>query len=215
MNELLYLRTPLTDTQRERIAQIVKSGGLIVVPTDTIYGIGANALDPAAVDRLRAAKGRGRQMPPPVVVDSLESALPLVASSSPILEKLAKDFWPGALSIIVRDNPEAKLDLGDLKGTVALRVPQDDELLELLRITGPLALTSANTTASEPSISCFQAQKYFGSKVSAYVDGGLSPCGIASTMVDITDDHPRIVREGAIPVERVRKSLSEIGVALH
>lgn len=177
----------------------VSRGGLVVLPTDTVYGVGADAFDPRAVARLLAAKGRGRQMPPPVLVadpavmDALAVRIPAEARD------LARAFWPGGLTLILLAQPSLAWDLGDTDGTVALRMPADENALALLRRTGPLAVSSANRTGHPAAPDCADAVAQLGDAVEVYLDGGPSAGGVSSTIVDATAPRLTILRDGAIP----------------
>lgn len=184
-------------------ALAVSTGRLLVLPTDTVYGIGADAFNPAAVANLLAAKGRGRQMPPPVLVGSPEVAIALVDHMSEEMTKLIEAFWPGALTIITTAQPSLAWDLGDTHGTVALRMPDDEVACEILRRTGPLAVSSANTTGAPAATTIEEAVDMLGEKVSLYVDGGPSRGGVSSTIVDLTVTPARILREGGISREQI------------
>lgn len=175
------------------------SGGLVVLPTDTVYGVGADAFDARAVARLLAAKGRGRHMPPPVLVadplvlDALAVRIPAEARD------LARAFWPGGLTLILLAQPSLAWDLGDTDGTVALRMPADEHALALLRRTGPLAVTSANLTGRPAALTCADARAQLGDSVGVYLDGGPSAGGVSSTIVDATAARLTILRQGALP----------------
>ncbi len=182
----------------ETATAIVRGGGLVVLPTDTVYGIGADAFDASAVAALLAAKGRGRQMPPPVLVAGPEMLDVLGLDVPQPARELAARFWPGALTLIVRAQPTLDWDLGDTGGTVALRMPDDDVALTLLRRTGPLAVSSANRTGQPAATSAQDAVDQLGPRVAAYLDAGDSPGGVPSTIVDARTAQLAIVREGAI-----------------
>jgi L-threonylcarbamoyladenylate synthase len=186
-------------------ATSVLSGELVVLPTDTVYGIGADAFSPAAVTRLLAAKGRGRDMPPPVLVGSVRAASALVEDLGSWGQQLIDEFWPGGLTIVCRAQRTLNWDLGDTKGTVAVRMPEDPVTLELLRETGPMAVTSANLTGKPAATTAQQAQEQLGDAVAVYLDGGPSAGGLASTIVDLTGDVPRMLRQGAISIGRLRE----------
>jgi tRNA threonylcarbamoyl adenosine modification protein (Sua5/YciO/YrdC/YwlC family) len=182
---------------------------LVVLPTDTVYGIAANAFDAAAVAALLAAKGRDRQAPPPVLIPSAATVAGLATDVPEIAHKLADAFWPGALTMILRAQPSLHWDLGETKGTVALRLPDHKVTLALLEETGPLAVSSANLTGKPAATTCQQAADYLGKSVAVYLDAGASPKGEASTILDLTSlqhDHAtgavtgkiRIVRQGAL-----------------
>jgi tRNA threonylcarbamoyl adenosine modification protein (Sua5/YciO/YrdC/YwlC family) len=186
-------------------ATSVLSGELVVLPTDTVYGVGADAFSPAAVTRLLAAKGRGRDMPPPVLVGSTRAASALVEDLGPWGQQLIDEFWPGGLTIVCRAQRTLNWDLGDAKGTVAVRMPQDPVTLDLLKETGPMAVTSANLTGKPAATTAEQAREQLGDAVAVYLDGGPSAGGLASTIVDLTSDVPRLLRQGAISIGRLRE----------
>ena len=196
---------------------------LVVLPTDTVYGLACDAFSHEGVQKLLDAKGRDRQSPPPVLIGS-SSALAGLAHEVPNLAlKLAETFWPGALTMILKAQPSLTWDLGETKGTVALRMPDHKIALALLKETGPLAVSSANLTGKEAAITCQQAEAYLGSKVSVYLDGGSSPKAEASTIIDMTDlvdsvnesgeilttGKARVVRRGALSVEKLAIVLGE------
>jgi L-threonylcarbamoyladenylate synthase len=186
-------------------AAAVLSGELVVLPTDTVYGVGADAFSPAAVTRLLAAKGRGREKPPPVLVGSVRAASALVDDLGPWGQQLIDEFWPGGLTIVCRAQRTLNWDLGDTKGTVAVRMPEDPVTLALLKETGPMAVTSANLTGKPPATTAEQAREQLGEAVAVYLDGGPSAGGQASTMVDLTGEFPRMLRSGAISIGRLRE----------
>ena len=183
----------------------VLRGALVVLPTDTVYGIGADAFRPAAVSSLLVAKGRGRQMPPPVLVGSVRAASALVEDLGPFGQQLIDEFWPGGLTLVCRASRSLKWDLGDAKGTVALRMPKHPVALDLLAQTGPMAVSSANLTGSPAATTVAQALEQLGESVEVYLDGGPCEADIPSTIVDLTDDMPRLLRTGAVPIGRLRE----------
>jgi len=186
-------------------ATAVLSGELVVLPTDTVYGVGADAFSPMAVTRLLAAKGRGRDMPPPVLVGTVRAATALVEDLTAEGQRLIDEFWPGGLTIVCRAARTLSWDLGDTKGTVAVRMPQDPVALDLLRETGPMAVSSANLTGSAAATTAAQARDQLGDAVAVYLDGGPVAGGVASTIVDLTGPQPRLLRRGAISVGRLRE----------
>lgn len=207
-----------------RLAKIaLQRGELVVLPTDTVYGIAANAFDAAAVAALLAAKGRGRKSPPPVLIPSADT-MPGLASDIPeVATRLAQAFWPGALTMILRAQPSLHWDLGETKGTVALRVPDHKIALSLLAETGPLAVSSANLTGEPAATDCQQAAVYLGKSVSVYLDAGPSPKGEASTILDLTglatqvvdgqvrtEGKIRIVRQGALSRTQIQVVAGEL-----
>lgn len=192
----------------------IRAGELVVLPTDTVYGLAADAFDPVAVARLLEAKGRGREMPPPVLVgsaatlDALASALPEWARA------LVEQYWPGPLTLVVRQQASLQWDLGETRGTVAVRMPHDKVALELLARTGPLAVSSANITGMSAATDADQAAEMLAAQVSVILDGGPTQDDKPSTIVDCTGAQPRVLRVGAISVEELRTVLAGIEVAL-
>ena len=182
----------------------VARGELVVLPTDTVYGVGADAFTPAAVGRVLAAKGRGRQMPPPVLIGHERTLDGLAVDVPAEVRALAEAFWPGGLTVICRAQPSLTWDLGETRGTVALRMPADDCALALLRRTGPLAVSSANRTGRPAARSVAEAQEQLGTAVAVYLDGGTTAGGVASTIVDGTGPAPRVVRPGALDLPTLR-----------
>ena len=173
-------------------------GDLVVVPTDTVYGLAADAFSAEAVQALLDAKGRGRQSPPPVLIPNVDSLYALADIVPEIALKLAEKYWPGPLTLILRAQPSLQWDLGETKGTVALRVPNHKITLALLAESGPLAVSSANLTGEPAATTAKQAADYLGDKVAVYLDAGDAELGVASTILDLTGEKVRIVREGAV-----------------
>ncbi|WP_240930586.1 L-threonylcarbamoyladenylate synthase [Isoptericola sp. BMS4] len=183
----------------------ISRGGLVVLPTDTVYGIGADAFDAEAVAALLAAKGRGRQMPPPVLVPDVRTLDGLATDVPDDARRLVEAFWPGGFTIILRAQPSLQWDLGETQGTVALRMPDHPAALALLRRTGPMAVSSANRTGRPAALDAADARDQLGDAVGAYLDGGTAPGGVASTIVDATGETLRVVRTGAVTLERLRE----------
>jgi tRNA threonylcarbamoyl adenosine modification protein (Sua5/YciO/YrdC/YwlC family) len=201
---------------QERLAGIeaavtaARAGELIVLPTDTVYGIGADAFIPAAVTTMLAAKGRGRNMPPPVLVGTARAAAALVDDLGAFGQDLIDEFWPGALTLVFRASPTLLWDLGDAKGTVALRMPLHSVALDVLKQTGPLAVSSANRHGQPSAISADEAEQQLGEAVSIYLDGGPCADNVPSTILDLTGPTPKVLRVGAISVDRLRAVSSVI-----
>jgi L-threonylcarbamoyladenylate synthase len=183
----------------------VLNGDLVVLPTDTVYGVGTDAFSPTAVTKLLDAKGRGRDMPPPVLVGTVRAATALVEDLGPDGQRLIDEFWPGGLTIVCRAARTLSWDLGDTRGTVAIRMPEDAVALDLLRETGPMAVSSANLTGQPAATTAAMAKEQLGEAVSVYLHNGTVPGGIASTIVDLTGPQPRLLRRGAISVGRLRE----------
>jgi len=188
-------------------AGALKGGRLVVMPTDTVYGIGADAFNGAAVAALLAAKGRGRDMPVGVLVGSWHTIEGLVYTMPAGARDLIRAFWPGALSLVVAQAPSLQWDLGDARGTVMLRMPLHPVAIELLREVGPMAVSSANVSGRPPAVDADEARSQLGELVEVYLDAGRSQQQAASTIVDLTGTGPRILRPGPVSVERIAEVL--------
>ena len=191
-------------------ARALSRGDLVLLPTDTVYGVAADAFTPAAVTKLLAAKNRGRSMPVPVLVGEASTLAGLVASVPPVATRLAEAFWPGGLTLVVEHAPTLAWDLGDAEGTVAVRLPDDDVARDLLRRTGPLAVSSANRSGRPAATTADEAVYQLGEHAAVVLDGGPRTGSAASTIVDCTVPTPRVLRVGAIDLERLREVVPEI-----
>jgi L-threonylcarbamoyladenylate synthase len=187
---------------------------VVVIPTDTVYGIAVDAFSHKAVELLLKTKGRERSVPPPVLIPKVETLSALATDLPLVASKLAAAFWPGALTMVLRAQPSLDWDLGETRGTVALRVPDHKITLALLEDVGPLAVSSANTTGNPAAVTAQQAFDYFGDKVPVYLDGGGSPKGEASTILDLTQvrdgEAIRVLRIGALSLERIRSVIGDV-----
>jgi tRNA threonylcarbamoyl adenosine modification protein (Sua5/YciO/YrdC/YwlC family) len=183
----------------------LRRGELVVMPTDTVYGIAAEAFDPVAVELLLKAKGRGRDMPPPVLVGTVRAAMALVMDLGDVGKDLIDEFWPGGLTIVCRSSPTLVWDLGETKGTVAVRMPLHQVALDLLKRTGPLAVSSANVSGRPAATTADEAMAQLGDAVAVYLDDGPCAADVPSTIVDLTGSVPRLLRQGVITVERLRE----------
>ena len=188
-------------------ARSVRAGRLVVLPTDTVYGIGCDAFSASAVRSLLAAKNRGPDMPVPVLVGSWSTIDGLVLGVPKAARDLIEAFWPGGLSLVLPHAPSLNWDLGSTKGTVMLRMPLHPVALELLRDVGPMAVSSANVSGSAPAATAPDAESQLGESVAVYLDGGPSGEAVASTVVDLTGDDPRVLREGAVSTGAVAEVL--------
>jgi tRNA threonylcarbamoyl adenosine modification protein (Sua5/YciO/YrdC/YwlC family) len=200
--------------------QAIGRGDLIVIPTDTVYGVAADAFSPLAVQRLLDAKGRGRNQPPPVLVGTKETLTALAEEVPEPVQRLVDAFWPGGLTIVLPAQPSLVWDLGETRGTVAVRMPEGRVVLELLAETGPLAVSSANLTGKAAAISALDAEKMLGDSIAVYLDDGMSRNGVASTIIDATslvrrasDAEPgvvRVLRDGVVTREQLREVLGDL-----
>jgi L-threonylcarbamoyladenylate synthase len=195
-------------------ARAVRAGRLVVMPTDTVYGLGCDAFSVPAVRSLLAAKNRGPDMPVPVLVGSWSTVDGLVTGVPSAGRELIEAFWPGGLSLVLPHAPSLAWDLGSTRGTVMLRMPLHPVALELLRDVGPMAVSSANVSGSPPAASAGEARVQLGDSVAVYLDGGPSGDAVASTIVDLTGAEPRVLRVGAVPLAAVAEVLGrEVAVA--
>lgn len=199
--------------------QAIGRGALIVLPTDTVYGVAADAFSASAVQRLLDAKGRGRDQPPPVLIGSKTTLNALVEEVPEPVQRLVDAFWPGGLTIVLPSQPSLMWDLGETRGTVAVRMPDRRVSLELLAETGPLAVSSANLTGKAAAISASDAEQMLGASVDVYLDDGMSEDGIPSTIVDATslvrreegtEPRVRVLREGVVSRSQLSDVLGEL-----
>jgi len=194
----------------EAATEAVRAGALVVLPTDTVYGVGVDAFSPEAVRALLLAKGRGREMPPPVLVQSQRSVDGLATNVPFYVRDLIEAFWPGPLTLVLQSQSSLMWDLGETNGTVALRMPKDDIALRLLAELGPMAVTSANTSGQPPAKTAQDAEAQLGSAVSIYLDAGPRGDGLASTILDCSNEAPVILRTGAVSFDQIQEVLGEI-----
>ncbi|MFI6288147.1 L-threonylcarbamoyladenylate synthase [Streptomyces sp. NPDC051018] len=194
-------------------ASAVRRGELVVLPTDTVYGLGVDAFSSEAVADLLAAKGRGRNMPTPVLIGSPNTLHGLVTDFSEQAWELVDAFWPGALTLVARHQPSLQWDLGDTRGTVAIRMPLHPVAIELLTEVGPMAVSSANLTGHAAPEDCGAAQEMLGDSVSVYLDGGPTPGIVPSSIVDVTGEMPVLLRAGALDADELRKVVPDLEVA--
>jgi tRNA threonylcarbamoyl adenosine modification protein (Sua5/YciO/YrdC/YwlC family) len=199
------------ETAIEAAARAVQRGALVVLPTDTVYGIGADAFDHAAVQALLDAKGRGREMPPPVLISAATTLTALATDIQPYVAALTEAFWPGPLTLVCQQQPSLTWDLGETRGTVAVRMPDHEVALALLERTGPLAVSSANLSGLPAATEAAAADGMLGDSVEVVLDGGPSPKGEASTILDVRLSQPRLLRLGALSVERLNDVLQPLG----
>lgn len=192
----------------EHAQRAIRENKCVVFPTDTVYGIAADAFSPLAVTMLLASKGRSRKMPPPVLIPRLNALDGLATDVPAEARRLAEAFWPGGLTLILHAQPSLDWDLGETKGTVALRIPADEIAQDLLTLTGPLAVSSANRTGHAAATTAAEAEAQLAESVEVYLEGGARPAegaeALASTIVDATALPLRVVRQGAISLERLR-----------
>jgi L-threonylcarbamoyladenylate synthase len=217
--DLGYRRWDCTGSDPEALARAsddaraaIEAGECIVLPTDTVYGIGADAFNPEAVQRLLDAKVRGRDMPPPVLIGEPSLIRALATDIPDEARTLVARHWPGPLTIILKRQPSLRMDLGETEGTVALRVPDHELARDILRATGPMAVSSANISGLPAALTCDEAVEQLGANVSVYLDGGrVGDAGQPSTIVDFTQaDHGQILRRGALSLAVLQEVLPDL-----
>ena len=182
-----------------------RRGQLVVLPTETVYGLATDAFSVEGVASMRRVQDRSRELPMPVLIGRTSTVDGLVLTLGPSGRALAEAFWPGPLMLVAQSHPSLRWDLGDSRGTVSVRMPIHPLALELLRVTGPLAVTAATRAGSPPPRTTAEAEDLFGSDVIVYLDAGPLEPGPTSTVVDLTGPLPRVVRAGAFPIELLRE----------
>jgi tRNA threonylcarbamoyl adenosine modification protein (Sua5/YciO/YrdC/YwlC family) len=166
------------------------------------------------VQRLLNAKGRGRQMPPPVLVSAKTTLDALAVGVPDWARALVDELWPGPLTLVVRQQASLQWDLGETRGTVAVRMPDHEVALELLARTGPLAVSSANRTGLPPATDADDAEAMLGELVRVILDAGRTPGPVPSTIVDCTGERGRILRQGVLPIARLNEVVAPLGAEI-
>jgi L-threonylcarbamoyladenylate synthase len=187
-----------------------KRGELVVMPTDTVYGIGTDAFSINGVERLLAAKGRERNMPTPVLIGNPNALSALTARVDQRMQDLVQSFWPGALTLIVKQQPTLNWDLGDTSGTVALRMPMHPVAIELLNLVGPMAVSSANKSGQAAATSSEMAIEQLGDSVSIYLSGEQTAVALPSTILDLTGEAVKVIRVGALGLDKIRSVVGDL-----
>jgi tRNA threonylcarbamoyl adenosine modification protein (Sua5/YciO/YrdC/YwlC family) len=205
----------------EQAVHTVRSGGLVVMPTDTVYGLGGDAFTPPAVRRLRHVLGGAASVPVPVLIGSRGTLDGLVSSVPPTVRALVEAFWPGPLTLLLEHAPSLAWDLGDARGTVAVRMPLHPVALEVLERTGPMAVTTARRPGWPVPRDAAEVRGQLGAAVGVYLEAGPAgdappgrepaPAGV-STVVDLTSAVPRLVRPGVIGYERLAEVVPDLHV---
>lgn len=191
----------------ERALAVLNAGGLVAFPTDTVYGLASAAFDPAGIERIYEAKGRDAAKAIPILLGDIDHLEQVAPGLPPAAGKLAARFWPGALTLVVPKNPALPAVLSALP-TVGVRMPDHPFALRLLKQAGPLAVTSANLSGKENPRSAQDVLAQLSGRIELVLDGGPTPGGVPSTVVDCTGAQPAILRQGAIPAEEILRIIS-------
>ncbi|MCY1140503.1 L-threonylcarbamoyladenylate synthase [Actinoplanes sp. Pm04-4] len=209
---MLYDCRTTADRDRGIAAAVeaVKSGELVVMPTDTVYGVGADAFTPHAITALHHARSVTDFVPPPVLVGSRHTLDGLVYSLPKAARELADAFWPGALTLYVEHSPSLQWDLGETGGRIAVRMPLHPVALEVLRAVGPMAVTTANKVGSPAPATAEAARDQLEYAVRVYLEAGPAHDPAPSTIVDVSGEAPQVLRAGAIPIEKLRDVVPEL-----
>ena len=202
------------EKQIKQAINILKNGGVVAYPTDTVYGLGACMTDINAVDRIFQVKGRPKGMALPVLLADKKQIAEIVTAVTPSAKRLADEFFPGALTIIL---PKSANVPGIITGggrTIAFRIPNHPVPLALVNGLGkPIVGTSANLSGQPSALTAAEVRTQIGDKIDMVIDGGKCPGGIESTIVDLSGEKPVIRRQGAISIEKLRKILPDIMTA--
>lgn len=200
---------PITeeDSAFDAAQAAVAAGEVIVLPTDTVYGVGADATSAAAVQRLLDAKERGRDFPPPVLIAEVGMVRALAKGIDSRLTGLADAFWPGPLTVVLNARETLRMDLGDRGETIAVRVPDQAFTRELLRRTGPLAVSSANVHGRDAATTIEDAVSQLAERCAVYLDAGTMAANTPSTIVDLTGPQAQVLRIGRISVDQLNEAV--------
>ncbi len=206
----MVLRCDLSDPSLREAARIVYGGGIIAFPTDTFYGLGACPFDARAVQRIVELKERSRRVAPILVlIRSRADLSALVGEITPAAERLMEVYWPGPLTLVFRAAKAAPAMLTAGTGTIGVRLPAHSDVQRVLEaVGGPLTGTSANRSGRPPATTADDVERALGDDVDAILNGGATPGGLPSTVVDTTVTPPRVIREGRVPMASLRSVLT-------
>ncbi len=189
-------------------SSILRSGGVVAYPTETFYGLGADGQNEEAIKKIFLIKGRNFKNPISVIVGNVNDVRGLVDGVSEIALHLMERFWPGALTIIFKASPDISDHLTAGTGKIGIRLSSHPVATALARKLGrPITATSANFSGSNECTSADEVIQGIGDQVDAVIDGGQTPGGLGSTIIDVTTDPPAILREGVIPKHKISESL--------
>lgn len=194
--------------QIEKGANILKQGGIIAFPTDTAYGLGADAFNPKAVERIYEVKKRPRHLPFPLLLSDMSQIAAVAEPASGIAWFLARHFWPGGLTLVVPKAASLPAYLA-AGSTVAIRIPDHPVCLALIRyLGGPVIGTSANISGKPATLTADEVKQQLVNEVDLIIDGGKRPAGVESTIVDVTAEAPVILRQGIIAKQEIEEAFN-------
>lgn len=199
-----------TIEEAQAAATMLWKGGLVAVPTETVYGLAASARDGVAVQKIFDLKDRPYEKPISVLVSGMDMVEAYCQNIPPVAYKLAERYWPGPLTMILEDKGVVPLMVTAETDTLGVRCPDHPLTLSILeKADFPLAATSANPTGEEPAKTAQEVLRYFDTKIEAVVDGGPCAVGVASTVLDLTEEEPKVLREGGIPAQELLDFIRE------
>jgi L-threonylcarbamoyladenylate synthase len=199
---------PSTDPLALHLAlETLQGGGLVAFPTDTVYGLGALVQIPESIQALYTVKGREAAKAIPLLLSSPEEMRRVTLTVSPMARCLAEKFWPGPLTLVLPKHPSLPAELSS-QATIGVRMPDHPVALALLRVTGPLAVTSANRSGEASAVTAQEVVEQLGGRIGLVLDGGQTPGGVSSTVVDCSGETPIILRQGPISLEELQQALS-------
>ncbi len=195
----------------ERAGQILKNGGIVAFPTDTVYGLGAVYKDKDAVSKIFEAKGRDEKKPLSILISDISEVKLLADEISPKAHKLMRRYWPGALTLVFKKKEGIPDNVTAGKDTIGIRMPSSDVARNIIKEAGsPLATPSANTSGKRSSVTAKDVEEDLDGKIDMLIDGGACDIGIASTVVDVTKEPFEILREGVITKEMIKTTIENI-----
>lgn len=202
MIETRLLSVQVEDWLTQALA-ILRAGGVVAFPTDTVYGLGALAFDHAAVERIYGVKGRSTEKAIPVLIGEVDDLTQVAVEIPPVAQRLAARFWPGPLTLVLPKHPRLPSAISTTP-TVGIRLPDHPVARALLRAAGPMAVTSANLTGQASPVTAGEVLEQLDGRIPLVLDGGVTPGGIPSTVVDCCGPSPRLLRAGPIPFEAIK-----------
>jgi len=192
----------------KQAADVIQAGGVAAFPTDTVYGIGVSAFNEKAIEKIYEVKGRSYLKAIPILVGDLESLKRITPPISPKFQRIIAKFWPGALTLVLPLLPDMPGNLSPA-ATIGLRLPDHDQVRDLLRVTGPLAATSANLSGKASALTAAEVLQQLEGRIDLILDGGSVPGGQASTVLDCSGEKLKVLRKGPIDMDSILRVLDE------